>query len=35
MNAFIKSQFSNCPLVWMSHSKTINNRINKKATKKP
>ena len=27
---FITSQFSYCPLVWMSHSKTMNNRINKK-----
>ena len=27
-NAFIKSQFSNCPLVWMFHSRTLNNRIN-------
>ena len=29
MNAFIKSQFSYCPLVWMFHSRTLNNRINK------
>ena len=29
MNAFIKSQFSYCPLVWMFHSRTMNNRINK------
>ena len=29
MNAFITSQFSYCPLVWMSHSRTMNNRINK------
>ena len=29
MNAFIKSQFSYCPLVSMSHNKTMNNRINK------
>ena len=29
MNAFIASQFSYCPLVWMSHSRTMNNRINK------
>ena len=28
-NAFITSQFSYCPLVWMSHSRTMNNRINK------
>ena len=26
--AFFKSQFSNCPLVWMFHSRTLNNRIN-------
>ena len=29
MNAFIPSQFSYCPLVWMFHSRTLNNRINK------
>ena len=29
MNAFIKSQFSYCPLVWMCHSTTMNNRTNK------
>ena len=29
MNAFMTSQFSNCPLVWMSHSRTMNNRIKK------
>ena len=29
MNAFITSQFSCCPLVWMFHSRTLNNRINK------
>ena len=29
MNAFITSQFSYCPLVWMSHSRTMNNIINK------
>ena len=29
MNAFITSQFSYCPLVWMFHSWTLNNRINK------
>ena len=29
MNAFITSQLSYCPLVWTSHSKTMNNRINK------
>ena len=29
MNAFILSQFGYCPLVWMFHSRTLNNRINK------
>ena len=29
MNAFITSQFSYCPLVWMSNSRTMNNKINK------
>ena len=29
MNAFITSQFSYCPLVWMLHSRTMNNKINK------
>ena len=29
MNAFITFQFSYCPLVWMFHSRTLNNRINK------
>ena len=29
MNAFITSQFSYCPLVWMFHRRTLNNRINK------
>ena len=29
MKAFIKSQFSYCLLVWMFHSRTLNNRINK------
>ena len=29
MNAFIKSQFGYCPLVWMFHSRGLNNRINK------
>ena len=28
MKAFIESQFGYCPLVWMFHSRTINNRIN-------
>ena len=29
MKAFIESQFSYCPLVWMYHSRTLNNKINK------
>ena len=29
MKAFIESQFPYCPLVWMFHSRTLNNKINK------
>ena len=29
MKAFINSQFGHCPLVWMFHSRQLNNRINK------
>ena len=29
MKAFIMSQFSYCPLVWMCHRRTLNNKINK------
>ena len=29
MKAFIESQFSYCPLVWMFHSRTLNNRLNR------
>ena len=29
MKAFIHSQFGYCPLVWMFHSRKLNNRINK------
>ena len=29
MKAFIESQFQYCPLVWMFHSRTLNNRTNK------
>ena len=29
LKAFIESQFSYCPLVWMFHNRTLNNRINK------
>ena len=28
MKAFIKSQFSSCPLIWMFHSRGVNNKIN-------
>jgi len=29
MKTFIESQFNYCPLVWMCHSRDLNNRINK------
>ena len=29
MNALFRSQFSYCPLVWMWHSRTLNNKINR------
>ena len=29
MNAFISSQFSYCPLIWMCHSRSLNSRINR------
>ena len=29
MKAFIESQFAYCPLIWMFHSRTLNNRINR------
>ena len=29
MKAFIESQFGYCPLVWMYHSRTLNNQINR------
>ena len=28
MNAYFMSQFGYCPLAWMNHSRTLNNRIN-------
>ena len=28
MKAFIESQFSYCPLIWMFHSRGVNNKIN-------
>ena len=30
MKAFIASQFNYCPLIWMFHSRQLNNRINKR-----
>ena len=29
MKAFIMSQFSYCPLVWMCHTRALNNKTNK------
>ena len=29
MRAFIESQFNYCPLIWMFHSRTLNNKINR------
>ena len=29
MNAFFDSQFKNCPLIWMFHSRNLNNKINR------
>ena len=29
MKAFIESQFNYCPLIWMFHSRTLNNKINR------
>ena len=29
MKAFIESQFGYCPLVWMFHSRNLNNKINR------
>ena len=29
MNAFVLSQFSYCPLIWMCHSRSLNSQINK------
>ena len=28
MKAFVTSQVSYCPLIWILHSRTLNNRIN-------
>ena len=32
MNSFFTSQFNYCPLVWMFHSRTMNNKINHNKT---
>ena len=29
MTTFIQSQFNYCPLIWMFHNRTLNNKINK------
>ena len=29
MKSFIESQFNYCPLIWMFHNRTLNNRINR------
>ena len=29
LRAFIESQFSYCPLIWIFHSRTLNNNINR------
>ena len=29
LRAFIESQFSYCPLIWMFHSRTLNNKISR------
>ena len=29
MNAFFKAQFNYCPIVWMFHSRSLNNKINR------
>ena len=29
MNVFFNSQFTYCPLIWMFHSRLINNKINR------
>ena len=29
MKAFVNSQFGYCPLIWMFHHRTLNNRINR------
>ena len=29
MKAFVESQFGYCPLIWMFHSRGLNNKINR------
>ena len=29
MKAFVHSQFEYCPLIWMSHNRTLNDKINR------
>ena len=29
LNSFITAQFNYCPLIWMCHSRTLNNKINR------
>ena len=29
MNAFFRAQFNYCPVVWMFHSRSLNNKINR------
>ena len=29
MKTFVESQFNYCPLIWMLHSRTLNNKINR------
>ena len=29
MNAFFNSQFNYCPVIWMCHSRALNNKINR------
>ena len=31
MKAFISSRFSYCPLIWMNHSRTLNNKIHERS----
>ena len=29
LSSFVMAQFNNCPLIWMCHSRTLNNKINR------